>query len=152
MAVKGELILVRHGKAENREVGKADFDRLLTDKEKAELAEFMQTLLPILEKKPYLIWTSPLLRAKQTAVVFQQALQLDQVVEKDFLASGDLDALKQALNQVNEHFAVICVGHEPILSSWVKTLTGQAIPFKKAGVASLLFEEEVRLDWRLAPK
>ena len=152
MAVKGELILVRHGKAENREVGKADFDRLLTDKGKAELAEFMQTLLPILEKKPYLIWTSPLLRAKQTAVVFQQALQLDQVVEKDFLASGDLDALQQDLDQLDEHFAVICVGHEPILSSWVKKLTGQAIPFKKAGLASLLFEEDASVDWRLAPK
>lgn len=151
----GELILVRHGKAESKLLDKSDFDRTLTEEGKREFETFMKKVVPLLEPKKQLeVWTSPLIRAKETADIFKEALGITEMKEKDFLGNGNLEGLLQALEKQDSQFVIACVGHEPAMSAWTKELTGQSTPFPKGGVVSIRFEEDKekgRLDWKLFP-
>lgn len=153
----GTLILIRHGKAESREVDKPDFDRTLTEKGIHEFTDFMQVIQPLLKDVSNLkVWTSPLVRAKETADIFTAAMGMDEAEEKQFLANGELSALLQDLKAEPDHFQVVCVGHEPFMSIWAKELTGANLPFPKGGMMKIVFDDENsalgKLDWKLAPK
>lgn len=153
----GTLILIRHGKAESREVDKPDFDRTLTEKGIHEFTDFMQVIQPLLKDVSNLkVWTSPLVRAKETADIFTAAMGMDEAEEKQFLSNGELNALLQELKAEPDHFHVACVGHEPFMSIWAKELTGANLPFPKGGMMKIVFDDENsaigKLDWKLAPK
>lgn len=153
----GELILVRHGKAEDKDAHPSDFDRKLTAKGVDEFTAFMEVLVPLLEDKEGLkVWTSPLVRAKETAAILTEAVQIAEAEEKEFLANGDTQELLQELKAEEDDFAIACVGHEPFMSLWAKELTGAHVPFPKGGVMTIVFDDKNsangKLDWKLAPK
>ena len=153
----GELILVRHGKAEDRDFGKSDFERELTKEGVEEFEKFTQTLRPLLkDKNNSKVWTSPLMRAKQTATILVDTLQCGKAEEKSFIAEGNLDELLNQLRKEEKNFTIICVGHEPYTSMWAKELGGVEIPFAKGAAASIVFDdlnsEKGRVDWKLSPK
>lgn len=153
----GELILVRHGKAEDKDKGKRDFDRKLTEKGVREFSAFMETLAPLLQDKTTLkVWTSPLVRAKETAEILTNSLKGEAAQEKEFLATGNFDELLKELKAEKDHFTVVCVGHEPFMSVWTKELTGANLPFPKGSAVSILFDDKDsasgKVNWKLAPK
>lgn len=153
----GELILIRHGKAEKKDSGKRDFDRELTEAGAKEFSDFMRTLVPLLKNKSHLqVWTSPFIRAKETAKILTDTLDCPQAKEKDFIAKGNLDELMKQLQAKDDPFTVICVGHEPTMSTWTKELTGTAIPFAKGAAVCILFDNPEsavgKVDWKLAPQ
>ena len=64
----GQLILIRHGIAEERTPEGDDFYRKLTEAGVEEMTAFLPDVAPLLTEAGNLkIWTSPLVRARQTA-------------------------------------------------------------------------------------
>lgn len=154
--MEGQLILIRHGNAEERTPEGDDFYRKLTEAGVEELTAFLPDIAPLLTESGNLkIWTSPLLRARQTAELVAEATSVEVIQPQEFLATGDYIAFMEALKQEDDGFTLALVGHEPYMSSWTKELIGAAIPFKKGAVAlftvDLTAEPIGNLEWLLAP-
>jgi phosphohistidine phosphatase len=152
-----ELLLVRHEKAEERSADKNDVLRDLTDKGKDEFAEFLDNIRDDLKTdRDVVIWTSPLIRAKQTASILTEAFGLSSAKEKMFIANGDFDALIKEINGLDSDKRVVCVGHEPSLGYWVEELTGSEYSFKKGGMALIQLQKNNptrgKLLWERNPK
>ena len=152
----GQLILIRHGSAEERTPEGDDFYRELTEAGAEELAAFLPDIAPLLTKKGNLkIWTSPLIRARQTAELVAKAAAVEEIQYKEFLGTGDYAAFSEALAQEADGFTLALVGHEPYMSLWTKELIGAAIPFKKGAAAfftiDLTADPVGKLEWLQAP-
>ena len=152
----GQLILIRHGIAEERTPEGDDFYRKLTEAGVEELTAFLPDIAPLLTESGNLkIWTSPLVRARQTAELVAEATAVEVIQPQEFLETGDFEAFMDALKQEDEGFNLALVGHEPYMSNWTKELIGAAIPFKKGAVAlftvDLNAEPIGNLEWLLAP-
>ena len=150
--MKGELLLIRHGKAGSAKPGKDDYYRPLTEEGRTEFTTFLQNVKQKLNPNMLEIWTSPLTRAKQTAAIFALEMTVPVYSEKLFLANGDLNACLKAL-EMKPNFQVACIGHEPFMSMWVHELTGMRTPFNKGTIMRIIFDDaKVTLDLILSPK
>ena len=152
----GQLILIRHGNAEERTPEGDDFYRELTEAGVEELTAFLPDIAPLLTENGNLkIWTSPLVRARQTAELVAQATAVDAIQPQEFLATGDFVAFREALELEAEGFTLALVGHEPYMGNWTKELIGAAIPFKKGAVAFFTVDMTAdpigKLEWLLTP-
>ena len=138
------LILLRHGLAGDREefrqeVGLSDDLRPLTVEGRKDLKKTLsryQKFLPEIEA----VFTSPLLRAVQTAEIAYKILDCPQPEIRDFLKPfvSPQNSLSALLEHSNWTTAMI-VGHEPHLSRLLSyTLTGaekNVCQIKKGGLA-----------------
>lgn len=140
-----ELYLIRHGIAAEREAYANDEDRPLTDKGHQKTGKVAKQLHHQ-GLRFDLILTSPLVRAKQTAVILQGAGLSSQIEEFPALApDGDIHAWVQWLEkwqqQNSESQSIALVGHQPDLGNWAEILVwGKAqekLVLKKAGVIGL---------------
>lgn len=107
------------------------------------------------------IVTSPALRAKRTAELFQEALELDRPIEAWDELAPDTSAsavLQRIAADGRRSEGVALFGHEPTLSEVIGlAMTGEAVSlvhFARAGAAALLFQKAVapgtgQLDWLL---
>lgn len=158
-----DVMLVRHAKAETREIfaltGEEDALRPLTKpgaKDMRKVAKALHGVVPQID----VLASSPLLRALQTADILakrygSKLLQLPQ------LAPGhDPAQVLTWLRSQGDNACVALVGHEPdlgVLASWL--LTGGRrgfLPLKKGGVCLLRFaagikEGKAELVWALPP-
>lgn len=143
------LILIRHGKAADREVfaesGKDDSLRPLTPGGKRQMKRGAKGLRKLLGKVD-LLATSPLKRAVQTAeIVYDTFDDKPQFVELDLL-SGDGQEPAKFIAWLKEHdldaaTTVAIVGHEPDLSHWAGWfLSGQkkGLVVMKKGAACVI--------------
>jgi phosphohistidine phosphatase len=134
-----ELILLRHGKAEdtNRD---NDFARVLVEKGYKQARRAAQ-LLKATENLPDVVLTSPLVRACQTAVQFCKTAKLSDPVVQDWIACGMTpETAIEQLAGFKEFNRVMIVGHEPDFSGLVESVlgvSGGAIDFKKGAIACL---------------
>lgn len=140
-----ELYLIRHGIASLREDYAKDEERPLTDKGRQKTAQVAKQLHDR-GLRFDLILTSPLLRAKETAVILQKAGLASNVEEFTPLApDGDIEAwvswLKQRWQTDTSDKSLALVGHQPDLGNWAETLVwGEAqkkLILKKAGVIGI---------------
>jgi phosphohistidine phosphatase len=131
---------LRHGDAEQ---GSPDFERKLTAKGERQATD-AGAALAALGVKLDLCLTSPRVRARDTARIACQALDVD-VVEEDRLAGGDFDPLELAAG-LDE---VLLVGHEPDFSDVIGELIGGRVDMKKGGLAAV---EDGELRLLLRPK
>ncbi len=130
-----KIIFVRHGIAEDRDLGKSDELRELTEEGIHELefnAGFLQLYLRNEETR---IISSPLLRAGQTARILSEA-GVGDVETMDFVSDGEFDKLRQLVLSQPETVFVI-VGHAPYLDDWIFAVTNQTIEMKKASAAQI---------------
>lgn len=108
-------------------------------------------------------WTSPLLRAVQTAELLVQAMARPCGVRtvSELEPGGSFDALLTRLRSAANLTCVALVGHEPYLGDFATYLmTGSrfgAVRFKKGAMAAISldsFETPIRgqLQWLLTPK
>lgn len=142
-----ELILMRHGRAEERvEFARGghldDGLRPLTEPGRKRLRRALpglQRAIPRLE----LLVTSPLLRARQTATVIQEAFALP-LTELAALSPGE--GREEITSWLGKQQAevVMLVGHEPelgALASWYLTGSEESfLPLKKGGICWLHFD------------
>ncbi len=157
-----DLYILRHGEAGKRSsISKDDSKRSLTLEGQREMVEISKGLKTLGIEFDY-IFTSPLLRARQTAdIVIKNVKSKNQIKELDELKpEGNKLNLYNKLSVLRPDSSVLIIGHEPYLSELVGEAISQGncrINLKKAGLArirarSLLPTINGELKWLLAPK
>ena len=120
--------LLRHGDAED---GAPDSERPLTEKGERQ-ARAAGRALAELGVEIEACFTSPKVRARDTARIACEALGIEPVIEER-LAGGQFDARELAAG-LSE---VLLVGHDPDFSDAVGELTGARVSMKKGGLAGI---------------
>ena len=138
-----KIYLIRHGIAELRAIDKPDADRMLTKKGIVRTQKTAQKLAR-LKIEFDLILTSPYRRAKETAIILEQAKLAEKVIEHSALKpSGNILEWIHWMQEANySQDANIClVGHQPDLSEWAELLIWGKVQYKitlkKAGIIGL---------------
>lgn len=148
------LVLVRHGKAERRADGVDDPTRSLTQAGSRALTARMPHELSLLDNPgTIVVFTSPALRASQTAVIVADAAGAPEPDELPMLWEQDVDAVASLLlgesdpgslpdddggsapmpldlddsRKIGEADTVVLVGHNPSIEQLVTRLTGDVI-------------------------
>lgn len=152
------LYLMRHGIAyEPHDWNGSEFDRPLTE----EGFERTRAVAKALKKEKEIeldeIWTSPLVRAKQTAEIVAELLGVKLRECKALACGANLKKLGAFIAETAPPDRTMLVGHEPDCGILLGDLTGDGLarPFKKAGVAYLTgtFKPDgMKLKWQFAPK
>jgi phosphohistidine phosphatase len=155
-----QLLVIRHGIAEDAAPGGEDSRRELTsvgEKKMKNVSAGLQTIVESLD----VIGASPLVRAQQTAEIVADAYGDLEVQTVEALSPGsEPSALVDWLGAHSSAEVVAIVGHEPHLSTLVTWLmTGgqdSRVDLKKGGAALLDFASRVSagsglLQWLLTP-
>ncbi len=134
------VYLCRHAHSASETPGFPDAARHLTA-EGRQAARALGDKLRWYDCVPTAIWTSPLIRAVQTAELLVAGLGWDGLVESvpALEPGGDVHLVEARLRGCAPDAAVILVGHEPSISGLGSVLTGRAdFPaLKKAQMARL---------------
>jgi phosphohistidine phosphatase len=148
------LYFLRHGHAEDGGMG-SDHDRALTADGVAHL-HTAATVMHQLEIRPAVIFSSPRVRAQQTAEIVAKTLGADIQIREEVNFRFDAQAVRRLINQLDDADEAMFVGHEPSMSMTVRALTGADIQMKKGGLAriDLVNRHTSRgvLVWLLAPR
>jgi len=158
-----ELIFLRHGLAVDQEEWKgAEADRPLTA-EGTERTRDVVRGLRTLKVRPDVILASPLLRARETAEIAKKGLVTDAKVDlvEELAPAASPDRLIGRLADFADKPVVLCVGHEPHISTTISAMvsgkTAATFEVKKAGACCIRFTGAPKagtgtLLWLLPPK
>jgi phosphohistidine phosphatase len=158
-----DLYILRHGEAGQRmSVASRDADRSLTVSGKKEVEDIGRALEE-LELGLDNILTSPLNRAKETAVIVSKILKLNDKLEESQELRPESTRLElyHKLEKLKQDSTVLLVGHEPYLSTMIGEITSgnssAHIVLKKGGLARVhinSFAPKItgELRWLLTPK
>jgi phosphohistidine phosphatase len=144
-----DVFLIRHAHAIDETVELRDPHRHLTAHGRQQAAQ-LGDRLRWHDCTPSHIWTSPLVRAVQTAELLARGLEANLAIEACLaLAPGEpTRALLAALHALPADACVIAVGHEPGLSALGSVLIGLDLPgLAKAEAVKIT---DGRLRWRFA--
>jgi phosphohistidine phosphatase len=130
-----QLWLLRHGEAVPHDET-PDRDRALTDRGRDQ-SRAAGRALSALEVEVHLCFTSPKVRARQTAELACESLDVEPVDEDSLSEGFDGRAALDLMRAAGEDQRVLVVGHEPDFSQVVYDLTGGRVDFKKGGVAGI---------------
>jgi phosphohistidine phosphatase len=137
------IVLLRHGIAEDAAPDQKDEERALTKKGRAEMKDIARGLKRVV-KNVDAIYSSPLLRAMQTAKRIAKVYDLD-VTMTDALRPGA--SPKELLKG-----RVILIGHEPDLTETMRAITGiktGRVQLDKGGCYGI---RDTTLEWVLTPR
>jgi len=150
------LLLVRHAEAEDETVSGSDFARQLTRHGQETAAAVARGLRHCI-RGSVLLWSSPLLRTRETAAYIAQAFGIEVESYNEAIPAGDLNTLSrdwQSLSKQPE--TLIVVGHQPHLGIWTTRLTRVSVPVKKASVIGIHLKAvdqlEGELQWYAQPE
>jgi phosphohistidine phosphatase len=155
-----KLLLVRHAAAVPAGTpGIADDERPLTQKGASKFRIAAKGLARI-ARRPDVLLTSPLPRARATAEIAAQAFKRLEPTVEPALAHGSVDDILTALGKRPAGATVALVGHEPtmsmILARLLGAVDGERLAFKKGGAALVDLPDGPsaggRLVWFLQPK
>jgi phosphohistidine phosphatase len=133
-----QLWLLRHGEAVPHE-SKPDADRELTPRGERQAIAAGQGLAKLgLEFDA--CYTSPKVRARDTARLACQALNIDPIEEEPLADGFDRDDALELLLRHGPDARVLVIGHDPSFTQVVHDFTGGRIDFKKGGVAAVRAE------------
>ncbi len=156
-----DLLILRHGEAGRSSLAPGDSKRSLTSEGRQEVTD-LSNGLNSLKIKLDGVYTSSLLRAKQTAEIAAKSLKYKgEIKELDCLApEGNRLEFYSILSKLKQDSTILVVGHEPYLSEMIGEAISQSgcrINLKKAGlarikIASTLPKIKGELRWLLTPK
>ena len=148
-----DLYFFRHGEAEPASADATDDARELTATGKQE-SRAMADALARASLRPEAIYTSPLIRARQTGEILGQVLGPPPQPDERLRCGATLGAI-QALAADRDLARIMFVGHEPDLSTIVHQLTGGRVKMRTSCCARV---DADRLEpglgillWLLAP-
>lgn len=154
------VYVVRHAEAAPREDYPRDEDRPLTERGRVLIGTVAEAL-EALGASPSPVYTSPLVRARETAEIVASRLGGARVDEVEALAGGH-EAREVIDFLAGVRFTeVAVVGHAPQLDEVVSLMIAgscdKTVDISKASVACVAFDGEVRagrgvLKWHLVPK
>jgi phosphohistidine phosphatase len=133
-----QLWLLRHGEAVPHE-SKPDADRELTPRGERQATAAGEGLAR-LGVEFAACYTSPKIRARDTARLACEALNIEPVEEESLGDGFDRGDALGLLHAHGDDDRVLVVGHEPSFSQVVYDMTGGRIDFKKGGVAAVRVE------------
>lgn len=139
-----EILLVRHGHAIDDAPGIGDAGRWLSARGRKVTRRVARWLAKSKKRRPAVIWTSPLVRATQTAeILAAEAGYKGEVRALGELSPGrDPGDLITLLTEERPEGPIAIVGHEPSLSMLAAALVGDLGfgGFRKSGVLGLWWE------------
>ena len=149
------LLLMRNGEAVDSAGVLGDGARWLTGKGRQHTRGVAEHLTS--HASPGTIWTSPLVRAVQTAEIVALTCEIgDEFEVVNDLANGDCDALLSRVAAFRGARPLLLVGHEPMLSSLAVHLLGTSHwpGFRKSSVCALDWNGRghARFGWMLLAK
>ena len=136
------LYFVRHAAAEDASHGQPDADRALTPDGIRKFHRAARGIVHVVAATPPRVsFTSPLVRARQTAELLGEAFDHAKLkVElRGLPALGPSGSLAKLLREARGQVA-LAVGHEPLLSTWIGELcfgTSGDLEFKKGALAAV---------------
>jgi phosphohistidine phosphatase len=133
-----QLWLLRHAEAEPHGT-RPDAERLLTPRGE-EQSRSAGRALAALELTFQALYTSPKVRARDTALLAAEALGDEPIVTPVLAEDFSVADARDLLLGVEPDGRILVVGHNPDFAQVVYELTGARVDFKKGGVAG------VRLD------
>ena len=133
-----QLWLLRHGEAVPHE-SKPDDDRELTPRGERQAIAAGEALAR-LGVEFEACYTSPKVRAVQTAQLACKALNIEPAEEESLADGFDRDDALELLLRHGADARVLVVGHEPSFSQVVHDFTGGRIDLKKGGIAAVRAE------------
>lgn len=131
-----ELYLLRHGEAEPRQPSKPDAERALTAKGKRDV-EIVSVQARVGNVRPEVIVTSPLRRAKETAMIAQKALNVKRTLETKALLPDTLPEIAwRELSTMDGVESILLAGHEPAIGRLAQYLLRAKleVDFKKGAM------------------
>ena len=162
------LFILRHGIASDP--GEDGLPKILADAERPLAARGKQRLWGVTRAMRKMdvtfdaVVSSPLLRARQTAQIVTEALELRRklILTNELAPDGSPKALIEQLNELGPRAKdILIVGHEPYLSQLMALLvtggTTAVMDLRKGGLAKLEIEKLryarcATLAWLLTPK
>ncbi|HEY0740187.1 MAG TPA: phosphohistidine phosphatase SixA [Chryseosolibacter sp.] len=137
------LFLYRHGEAAQSHSSDGDRDRELTSKGISQ-SNRMGTYLASNQFGVKSIYTSPALRAHQTAAITAEAMKIDtsEIVIEEELYTATTRMFFEFVTKLNPDLdSVMCVGHNPTITYLAEYLTKESIgDIAPAGVAIIKFD------------
>lgn len=130
------LYFLRHGIAEDADLTSlSDFSRILTQKGEQRTKATAEALRNI-NLKVTRLYCSPLVRARQTADIVGEVLNIP-VTERDELGPGfSLETVAELIQDFNDDDSIMFVGHEPDFSSTItRCIGGGDVVMKKGSLA-----------------
>ena len=127
------------------DIAPSDAARELTNQGQEE-ARIVGTALARLGVTPARFFTSPLVRARQTAELVANAIGFQGRIEpvNELLNSGSTEAVLRMLGRCGDASEVLLVGHMPSLAEHLAALIGakdaEGLPLGKAGIACVLMD------------
>ncbi len=129
------LWILRHGDAEPHDA-KPDPDRALTPRGEQQSRDAGAAMAK-LGFELAACFTSPKVRARDTARLACESLGTDPVDHRPLFAGFDAGDARELLSGFDEDARILVVGHEPDLSQVIHDLTGARVDLKKGGVAAV---------------
>ena len=133
-----QLWFLRHGEAEPHGA-RPDAERALTDRGRDQ-SRSAGRAFAALELVFQDVFTSPKVRARETAELACETLGVEPVVHQPLAEGFDLDDALTLLRAAGEDQRVLVVGHEPDFSQTLHDLTGASVALKKGGLAGVRME------------
>jgi phosphohistidine phosphatase len=132
------IYFIRHGIAGDRAEYPTEAERPLTDIGRKKTKKVAKRLFD-LDIRFDIILTSPLVRAMQTAQIFQEAKLSKKVEPFESLApNGDINIWVNWYALKKDYHSIALVGHQPDLGNWAEILiwgkTQEKLIVKKAGI------------------
>ena len=148
-----KLYFVRHGEAED--LAPSDHGRELTARGIKRLEKSAQ-VLKRLGIQPEVIYSSPRIRAKQTAEIIAEALDMEITITEECNFGFDWNEVKSLTKNYKSNAEIMFVGHNPDMSQIVHKMTGASVSMKKGGFARIDVvsrkAQRGELVWLIAPK
>lgn len=153
-----ELFFVRHAHAEEGK-GVDDHHRRLTD-EGVKAAKAVADLFNKLGIHPTRLYSSPRIRAKQTAEIIAETLKLTVELREEVNFGFNVPGVDHLMQDAKDQDVVMFVGHEPSMSATIGEIIGGQTPariqVKKSGFArvEITSRKPLRgeLVWLVAPR
>lgn len=130
------LVLVRHGDAEPAVDGVDGALRNLTRAGTLALEAAYPVTFARLDATDSAVWSSPAVRALQTAEIAARAIGVSDIEIHQSLYDQDIDAFLSELDASRTQ-TIVVVGHVPFMDHLVERLLGQPHPLGKGGVIAL---------------
>ncbi|MBK8025238.1 MAG: histidine phosphatase family protein [Chloroflexi bacterium] len=129
------LHFFRHAIAEEARDGKSDHQRELTS-EGIERTRTAARVLKQLRFEPDHLFSSPLVRARQTADILAEGLGVAVQVRPEVGPGFNVDAITRLTHNLGDA-DVLFVGHEPDFSNTIYAITGGRVLMKKGCLVSV---------------
>jgi len=136
-----ELWLLRHAEAVPHGARERDDDRELTERGEAQ-SRVAGAALRTLGIEFAAVYTSPKLRAEQTALLVCEAMGAAAPIVHEPLREGFSAAEALALARGVDGERLLVVGHNPDMAQIVYDLSGARVGFKKSGIAAVALREQ----------